>query len=65
MGDVESEWNGEDWDKERLAEFVREKPGRCVVVIDGYAIDVTKYLGEHVRFSLFSKLDHPVTYSCC
>ena len=44
------EWSGEIWDKERLAEFVRGTPGRCVVVIDGYAVDVTKYLGEHVRF---------------
>lgn len=47
---MESEgWNGEVWDAEKLAEYVQARPGRCVVVIDGYAVDVTKYMGEHVR----------------
>ncbi|KIK63589.1 hypothetical protein GYMLUDRAFT_443395 [Collybiopsis luxurians FD-317 M1] len=32
-------------DKARL--FVKEQPGRCIVLLDGWAVDVTAYLGEH------------------
>lgn len=36
------------WDEEALGAYVRAKPGRCVVLVDGYAVDVTSYLGDHV-----------------
>ena len=36
------------WDHKALHEYVNSKVGRCVILLDGYAIDVTSYLGEHV-----------------
>lgn len=43
----------EVWDEQKLAEYVKGKKGRCVVVVKGSVVDVTNYLGEHVRpFSL-------------
>lgn len=50
--DDEEAWTGEIWDIDHLRSYVAEKRSRCVVLIDGYAIDVTSYLGEHVRSSL-------------
>lgn len=44
----ESEWGGPVWDVEKLQTYIQEKPGRCVVVINDYAMDVTNYLGDHV-----------------
>lgn len=41
-------WDGKNWDLSRVKDFAEAKPGRCVVVIDGFVIDATSYLGEHV-----------------
>lgn len=41
----------EIWDEERLREYVESKKGRCVMVIKGYVVDATSYLGEHVSCS--------------
>ncbi|KAL5494752.1 hypothetical protein ACEPAI_213 [Sanghuangporus weigelae] len=49
----ESEWDGPAWDESALRSYVAEKPGRCVVLLDGYAIDVTRYLGEHPGGAVF------------
>lgn len=35
------------WDIKELHEYVNSKAGRCVVLLDGYAVDVTSYLKEH------------------
>ena len=59
----EFEWDGPVWDESALRNYVNEKPGRCVVLLDGYAIDVTRYLGEHVRCLFLQHLlglMHPV-----
>ncbi|KAF9469839.1 hypothetical protein BDZ94DRAFT_33794 [Collybia nuda] len=40
-------WEGQVWTSQQLGEYTRAKPGRCIVLIDGYAVDVTKYLREH------------------
>lgn len=53
--DDEEVWAGELWDVDHLRSYIAEKRSRCVVLIDGYAIDVTNYLGEHVS-SLLSPL---------
>ncbi|EJC98738.1 uncharacterized protein FOMMEDRAFT_96016 [Fomitiporia mediterranea MF3/22] len=45
--DEDSEWEGPIWDEDALRKYVAERPGRCVVLLDGYAVDVTRYLGEH------------------
>ncbi|KDR85694.1 hypothetical protein GALMADRAFT_234705 [Galerina marginata CBS 339.88] len=47
LGTVEPEsnlWDGEIWKTNQVKEFAQ---GRCIVVIDSFAVDVTPYLGEH------------------
>lgn len=49
-GEAEQEldsWYGETWRIKQLEEYVEVKKGACVVVVDGFATDVTSYLGEH------------------
>ncbi|KAF8665468.1 hypothetical protein AX16_000486 [Volvariella volvacea WC 439] len=41
------EWNGDTWNRAKLMHYAHEKPGRCVIVIDGYAVDTTEYVREH------------------
>ena len=50
----DASWTGETWDTPRALEYIESKPGTCVVVIDDYFLDVTEYLGEHVRLYLRS-----------
>ena len=45
----ENGWQGETWGIEKVEEFVTEKKGRCVILLDGFVVDVTGYLGDHVR----------------
>ncbi|PPR01932.1 hypothetical protein CVT24_001271 [Panaeolus cyanescens] len=40
-------WDGKSWNTQQVLEFASENPGRCIVLIDGYAVDVTSYFGEH------------------
>ena len=50
LGVVEMEtniWNGEVWNTKQVQEYA-EKLGKCVVMIDGFVVDVTSYLGDHV-----------------
>lgn len=49
----EDNWTGDEWNTAQLHEYVQARPGVCVVVIDGYAVDVSSYLGEHVRRKLY------------
>jgi stearoyl-CoA desaturase (delta-9 desaturase) len=37
------------WDEMKVQEYVRERAGRCVLVIGGWVVDATEYMGEHVR----------------
>jgi stearoyl-CoA desaturase (delta-9 desaturase) len=43
------EWTGPTWTEAELGAYI-ERIGACVVLIDGYAVDVTRYLKAHVRF---------------
>ena len=55
--DDEEGWKGATWDKETLRKYVTEKRNRCVILIDGYVVDVTSYLGEHVSsFASFANI---------
>jgi stearoyl-CoA desaturase (Delta-9 desaturase) len=50
LGVVEVEtdtWNGKVWNARQVQEYVG-KLGKCVVMIDGFVVDVTSYLGDHV-----------------
>ena len=42
------EWHGERWSRARLVEHA-EAEGRCVLLLGGFAVDVSEYLQEHVR----------------
>lgn len=51
LSGMESEgWIGEIWNEDNLKEYVLARPDKCVVVIDGYVVDVTKYMSEHVSY---------------
>jgi stearoyl-CoA desaturase (delta-9 desaturase) len=43
------EWTGPTWTEAELKAHV-ERNGACVVLIDGYAVDVTGYMKAHVGF---------------
>jgi hypothetical protein len=42
------EWEGELWGMDEIQQYRRDKPGRCVILIYEFVVDVTGYLGEHV-----------------
>jgi hypothetical protein len=44
----EGEWNGEIWDASQVEDYMEEVGGRCAVLVDGYIVDVTSYLADHV-----------------
>ena len=44
----EKEWDGPTWDREQIIRYIKEKPGRCCLIIDDLLLDATTYLGEHV-----------------
>jgi stearoyl-CoA desaturase (delta-9 desaturase) len=53
LGIIEPEdnsWAGEVWNLNQVKEFAQTEPGNCIVLIDGFAVDVTVYLGEHVCY---------------
>jgi stearoyl-CoA desaturase (delta-9 desaturase) len=53
LGIIEPEdnsWAGEVWNFTQVKEFAQTKPGTCIVLIDGFAVDVTVYLSEHVCY---------------
>lgn len=41
-------WDGESWDINQVVEYAKFKPGECIILIDGYVVNVTPYLREHV-----------------
>lgn len=43
-------WNGEVWSISQVQEHVSKLPEKCIVLIDGFAVDVTSYFGDHVRW---------------
>ncbi|KAI0778965.1 fatty acid desaturase-domain-containing protein [Trametes elegans] len=46
-GEAEStKWDGPIWTAEQAAEYANTKH-RCVLLLDGYAVDATEYLAEH------------------
>jgi stearoyl-CoA desaturase (Delta-9 desaturase) len=48
----EEGWVGPTWTEVELEAYVKESDA-CIVLIDKYAVDVTRYIDIHVRFSLF------------
>lgn len=44
----ESPWDGEIWNFERAKKFAQD--GRCVILLGGFVVDATSYLGKHVSY---------------
>lgn len=49
--DVDS-WDGELWDITRVKEFAQTKAGCCLILINGFMVDATPYLGKHVSANI-------------
>ncbi|KZP25296.1 hypothetical protein FIBSPDRAFT_918440 [Athelia psychrophila] len=47
LSDIAAVWVGDVWGVDALREYIRGKPGRCVLLLDGLLVDATSYLGEH------------------
>ncbi|KAG0707436.1 hypothetical protein DFH29DRAFT_1055244, partial [Suillus ampliporus] len=45
--DKDNEWSGEEWTYEQAKASITERPGACLLIIDGFFVDVSMYLGEH------------------
>lgn len=45
----DEEWVGETWSIDQVTEYAVKHEQYCILVVNGYAVDVTSYLGEHVR----------------
>jgi len=41
------EWTRPTWTEAELEAYIKRRSGACVVLIDGYAVDVTRYLKAH------------------
>ena len=60
--DSAEEWKGETWGMDDIQRYRRNKSGRCVILVQGFIVDVTRYLGEHVglyRRRVFKQLMDP------
>ncbi|KAF8131560.1 hypothetical protein EV363DRAFT_1330374 [Boletus edulis] len=47
MTDGDEPWSGKEWTIEETQAYVASNPARCLIVIDGFVVDVTEYLKEH------------------
>lgn len=43
----DEEWVGETWSIDQVTEYAVKHEQYCILVVNGYAVDVTSYLGEH------------------
>jgi hypothetical protein len=46
--DEKDAWTGPKWTEKELESYI-ERNGACVLLIDGYIVDVTGYMKTHVR----------------
>jgi stearoyl-CoA desaturase (Delta-9 desaturase) len=49
-------WEGIVWNLEELDRHIRASPWKSVILIEGFAVDATSYLSEHVWYHLSSML---------
>jgi stearoyl-CoA desaturase (Delta-9 desaturase) len=56
----EEGWVGPTWTEAELEAYVKESDA-FIVLIDKYAVDVTRYIDMHVRFSLFPHICNLLT----
>ena len=51
--DEKEKWTGPTWTEKELNAYI-ERKGACVLLIDGYIVDVTQYAKTHVRLPFLS-----------
>lgn len=44
----DSDWTGQQWTTREVIDFVASHPRKCMMIIDGFVLDVTNYMKEHV-----------------
>ncbi|KAH0837854.1 hypothetical protein J3R83DRAFT_6080 [Lanmaoa asiatica] len=44
---ADESWSGKEWTIKETQEYAASNPARCLVVVDGFVVDVTEYLKEH------------------
>ncbi|KAL0565346.1 hypothetical protein V5O48_016675 [Marasmius crinis-equi] len=44
----ESDSSANEWTTNDAMDYIRKYPGRCLILVQGWVLDVTEYLGEHV-----------------
>lgn len=64
------EWTGQAWERQDLEKYLAQYPSACLLLLDEYIIDVTRYLGEHVsaltiRVSNYVDLTPPPARRSC
>ncbi len=42
----------ECWNMGEVFDYIAEEKERCVLVINGYVVDATKYMAAHVRYTI-------------
>lgn len=55
-GEAEAAWSGPVWDMDQVLEYAENmgtKTAPCLMVVDGFVIDATNYMKEHVGSSPF------------
>ncbi|KAG2155535.1 hypothetical protein DEU56DRAFT_312904 [Suillus clintonianus] len=45
--DSHNKWSEVEWNCEQAKAYITGRPGTCLLVIDGFFVDVSNYLGEH------------------
>lgn len=55
-------WSGKEWAIEETQAYVASSPARCLIVIDGFVVEVTEYLKEHV--SRVTECAHTLNLTC-
>lgn len=48
-----AQWDGEAWGMQQVEQYIRDKPGRCIILVRGFVVDATSYLKEHVCLFCF------------
>jgi stearoyl-CoA desaturase (Delta-9 desaturase) len=46
------EWKDIVWDKSQLEDYIQSPQKGCIILLDGYVLDVTGYMKEHVGLSI-------------
>jgi hypothetical protein len=51
--ETEDEWTGETWDDAQTTRYLEANPSASLILLDSYIVDVSRYLKEHVSYTLW------------